>query len=29
MDKKNGHGCFKWASGNMYSGAYKDDERDG
>lgn len=28
-DKKNGYGEFKWASGTVYKGNYKDDERDG
>ena len=28
-DKKEGEGCFKWASGNKYTGQYKNDEREG
>jgi hypothetical protein len=28
-DRKNGYGEFKWHSGNIYKGMYKDDERDG
>jgi hypothetical protein len=28
-DKKEGYGIFKWASGNVYRGVYKNDERDG
>jgi hypothetical protein len=28
-DKKSGQGIFKWASGNVYEGEFKDDERHG
>lgn len=29
MDKKSGYGEFRWASGNVYKGEYKDDMREG
>ena len=28
-DRKLGYGVFQWASGNVYKGEYKNDERDG
>lgn len=27
LDKKHGKGTFKWASGNVYTGEYRNDER--
>jgi hypothetical protein len=29
MDKKHGHGVFRWESGNVYKGHYKEDQRHG
>jgi len=29
LDKKCGNGVFKWASGNIYKGEFKNDEREG
>jgi hypothetical protein len=29
LDKKQGYGIFRWASGNTYIGTYNEDERHG